>query len=172
MLRNYVSFGADMKAYRKYARKMSRVAEKAARLEGVRRFDAAVAVVDKESIRELNKAYRNVDMPTDVLSFPANELTGPISRADPRLLEYTGRRVFLGDIYICLEIAREHAEEYGNTLEEELCFLTAHGMLHLMGYDHMMFEDEFLMREKQRIILNRKAEERAGADKTGGDNGL
>ena len=72
----------------------------------------------------------------------------------PEMSEY-GDAIFLGEIYISVDRAQEQAEEYGNTLEEELCFLTVHGMLHLMGYDHIEAADEQIMRAKQREILGR-----------------
>jgi probable rRNA maturation factor len=67
-----------------------------------------------------------------------------------------GDAIFLGEIYISIDKAREQAEEYGNTFLEELRFLTVHGTLHLLGYDHIEEEDELIMREKQRIALGRK----------------
>ena len=63
--------------------------------------------------------------------------------------------LFLGDIFISLDHAAVQAEEYGNTLEQELCFLAVHGMLHLMGYDHMKEQEEMVMRQKQREVLQR-----------------
>lgn len=88
----------------------------------------AVLVTDDDGICRMNKSFRNVDRPTDVLSFPCAE--GEHTPADGD---------FLGDIAISLERAHKQAQEYGHTLKRELTFLAVHGTLHLLGYDH---EDE------------------------------
>ncbi len=87
--------------------------------------DVALLVTNDEGIRAVNRDFRGIDRPTDVLSFPAREGGG--AAADG---------AFLGDIAISLERARAQAEEYGHTLIRELSFLAVHGALHLLGYDH------------------------------------
>lgn len=104
------------------------------------RGDVSVLITDNEGIRELNRDFRNIDSATDVLSFPAGE-------------EFESETAMLGDIAISLPRAEEQAEEYGHSLERELAFLTTHGMLHLLGYDHMNAEDETEMRRLQTKIL-------------------
>ena len=106
--------------------------------------DLTILVDTPEHIRTLNREFRHVDRVTDVLSFPAWE--GEIS------LSADG---YLGDIMICYARAQEQAEEYGHSLERELSFLTVHGVLHLLGYDHMTEADETVMRSRQTDILNR-----------------
>ena len=106
--------------------------------------DLTILVDTPEHIRTLNREFRHVDRVTDVLSFPAWE--GEIS------LSADG---YLGDIMICYARAQEQAEEYGHSLERELLFLTVHGVLHLLGYDHMTEADETVMRSRQTDILNR-----------------
>lgn len=103
--------------------------------------EVSVSFVDNNEIRELNRDYRNVDAPTDVLSFPMNEdFEEPLSK-------------ILGDIVISLERALEQSVEYGHTIEREVAYLTAHSMFHLLGYDHMTDEDKILMREKEKQVM-------------------
>ena len=106
--------------------------------------DVCVLITDAEEIQRLNASYRNIDRVTDVLTFPAWE-------GDSILCPPDG---YLGDIAICFERAAEQAEEYGHSLERELAFLSVHGALHLLGYDHMRPEDEQKMFAKQDEILN------------------
>lgn len=103
--------------------------------------EVSVSFVDNNEIRELNRDYRNVDAPTDVLSFPMNEdFEEPLSK-------------ILGDIVISLERALEQSVVYGHTIEREVAYLTAHSMFHLLGYDHMTDEDKILMREKEKQVM-------------------
>ena len=146
-----------------YCRPMERIARRAAEMEGLQDFEVQIILADNDFIHQLNRDYRQVDAPTDVISFPANDLEKPLAEAlqeglQPEMSEY-GDAIFLGEIYISVDRAQEQAEEYGNTLEEELCFLTVHGMLHLMGYDHIEAADEQIMRAKQREILGRVQQE-------------
>ena len=106
--------------------------------------DLTVLIDTPDRIQTLNREFRKVDRVTDVLTFPAWE--GEISLCADG---------YLGDIMICYERAKEQAEEYGHSLERELSFLAVHGVLHLLGYDHMTEEDEHRMREKQTAILDR-----------------
>ena len=117
-------------------------------------FDAEISFTftDNEGIREINRDYRNIDRPTDVLSFPMLEFCD-----DETDVEYETEDglVLLGDIVISIERAKEQAQEFGHSLRRELAFLTAHSMLHLLGYDHV--DDpvgEKMMIEKQDIALN------------------
>lgn len=102
-----------------------------------------IIIVDNEYIHTLNRDYRHVDRPTDVITF-ALEDNGRIETEEGRIL---------GDIYISIDKAKEQAKEYGHSLKRELSFLTVHGFLHLLGYDHMTKEDEKVMFEKQERIL-------------------
>lgn len=97
-----------------------------------------------EEIHELNKQYRGVDRVTDVISF-ALEDAHDVSLTDVRVL---------GDIYICIDRMKEQALEYGHSETRELSFLTVHGLLHLLGYDHQTKEDEEVMFGLQRKILS------------------
>ncbi len=106
--------------------------------------EVCVLITDAEEIQRLNSSYRQIDRVTDVLTFPAWE-------GDAILCPPDG---YLGDIAICLERAEEQAEEYGHSLERELAFLSVHGALHLLGYDHMEPDDERKMLAQQDEILN------------------
>ena len=103
-----------------------------------------IIFVSSEEIHKINKEYRNVDRITDVISF-ALEDNKDISYKDFRLL---------GDIYIAIEVAYSQALEYNHSTEREVCFLSTHGLLHLLGYDHMKEEDEKIMFEKQKELLD------------------
>jgi probable rRNA maturation factor len=104
--------------------------------------EISIAFVSKEDIQGLNKEMRGIDKVTDVLSFPAGGEINP-----------ENGRVMLGDIVICLDKAAEQSREYGHTLEREVAFLTAHSLLHLLGYDHMSDTEREKMFTIQEEIL-------------------
>ena len=119
---------------------------------------AQLRVTDDDTIREINREYRNIDRATDVLSFPSTDCKPrkTLGHCEKKLLrerDETGR-CFLGDIIISLPRAREQAAEYGHSLEREFAYLTAHAMFHLMGYDHMQDEDKERMRAMEEKALN------------------
>ena len=103
----------------------------------------SIIFVNLEEIHKLNKEYRGIDRPTDVISFALE---------DSDDFEVDGLRV-LGDIYICIDRMKEQAKEYGHSQMRELYFLTCHGLLHLLGYDHMEEKEEKIMFDKQDKIL-------------------
>lgn len=115
-----------------------------------------VSITDNEGIQVVNREQRNIDKPTDVLSFPMLFFKAPEVLENP-LTEWDydpeTKQVVLGDILISHEKVRAQAEEYGNTFQEELCYLTLHGILHLFGYDHMIEEDKKVMRSREKEIL-------------------
>ena len=106
-----------------------------------------ITIVDDEEIHQLNRDYRGVDRPTDVLSFALDE----DDEEEPELLE--GQLHLLGDIIISAETATRQAEEFGHGLEREIVYLAVHGLLHLLGYDHMVEEDKVIMRAKEEEAL-------------------
>ena len=108
----------------------------------------SVTIVDNDYIHEINRTYRHKDSPTDVISFAF--LDGDANRDD---LLQSGKMVVLGEIYISADKAKEQAISYGHSLERELKFLFVHGLLHLLGYDHMKEEDEKVMFRLQDEIL-------------------
>lgn len=107
-----------------------------------------VVMVDSQYIRELNFIYRGIDQSTDVLSFAMRETAD--AEPDYEVMEPDN---MLGDIVICLDIAQAQAEEYGHPLDRELAYLTVHGMLHLLGYDHEEEGERQLMRALEEKIL-------------------
>ena len=112
--------------------------------ESLQNCSFSIIITDNTFIHKLNKEYRNVERPTDVISFALEDNKDFIS-GDIRLL---------GDIYISIDKAKEQAIEYGHSLLRELSFLSIHGLLHLLGYDHMKKEDEEVMFKKQEDLLN------------------
>ncbi len=113
--------------------------------------EVSVTFVDDEGIRELNKKFRGMDKPTDVLSFPLLDYEG--ESEEPFFDELCHN---LGDIVISLERAMAQANEFGHSFEREVAFLTAHSMLHLLGYDHELSEnDDADMRRRQNDIMER-----------------
>ena len=109
------------------------------------RCQLSVTFVGLEEIHELNREYRGVDRPTDVLSFPQFE---DISEELPEVGE-----ICLGDVVICEEKAREQATEYGHSFERELVYLFTHSVLHLLGYDHMEEVEKQEMRRREEEIM-------------------
>ena len=118
-----------------------------------------LTLTDNEGIHEINREYREIDNPTDVLSFPmlSYEQAGDFSKLeedyDDNFNPDTGE-IILGDIIISVDKVVEQAESYGHSIEREFAFLIVHSMLHLFGYDHMTPEEAAEMEEKQRVILN------------------
>ena len=108
----------------------------------------SVTIVDNDYIHEINRTYRHKDAPTDVISFAF--LDDAPNRNE---LFHSGKMVVLGEIYISFEKAKEQALAYGHSLDRELKFLFVHGLLHLLGYDHMNEEDEKVMFRLQDEIL-------------------
>ena len=103
----------------------------------------SVIIVDNEKIHEINKQYRGIDRPTDVISFALEEDEN-----------YEVKERLLGDIYISIDKVYEQAKEYNHSVKRELFFLVTHGFLHLLGYDHMEKDEEEKMFSLQEKILD------------------
>lgn len=121
-------------------------------------YDAEISVTltDNASIHEMNKEHRGVDRPTDVLSFPlyeADEIDGMYESE-----QASDEPIALGDIVISLERAEEQASEYGHSMEREVAFLCVHSVLHLLGYDHELGEEEEkeMFAKQEEILTNMK----------------
>ncbi|MDT3426556.1 putative rRNA maturation factor [Paenibacillus forsythiae] len=132
------------------------ILEKAGKLEGIDAGEVDLTFVDNARIHELNKEYRGIDRPTDVLSFALNES----GEDEPEIVyELSAEEAeelpdMLGDIIISVTRAKEQAEDYGHSLERELGFLFVHGFLHLLGYDHQDEASEAEMMGKQEQVLS------------------
>ncbi len=111
----------------------------------------SVSLVDNRYIHRINKKYRGIDRPTDVISFAFLD-----DGHQYDIILFKEGMVALGDIYISVEKAIEQANEYGHSIKRELSFLFVHGLLHLLGYDHMTKEDEEVMFTLQEAILKEK----------------
>lgn len=117
-----------------------------------------VLLTDNEVIHEINREHRQIDAPTDVLSFPMVDYETPsdfdwLEDASEDYFNFETGELVLGDIIISLEKVLEQAENYGHSSKRELAFLVAHSMLHLFGYDHMEEDERAVMEERQRTIL-------------------
>ena len=123
-------------------------AEMVGQLYGVENGEVSVTLTNNEYIHTLNKEYRGIDRPTDVLSFALNE------SEEPEMVDGPAINV-LGDLIISVERAEEQAADYGHSLRREVAFLTVHGMLHLLGYDHMEDEEREEMEAEQRFVMEK-----------------
>lgn len=109
------------------------------------RAQISLSFVLPEDIKELNRDYRGIDRVTDVLSFPQYEDIDDIPEEG---------EICLGDVVICVERAKEQAEEYGHSLQRELVYLFTHSVLHLLGYDHMEESEKAVMRKREEEIMS------------------
>ena len=123
-------------------------AEMVGKLYGAQNGEVSVTLTNNAYIHTLNKQYRGIDRPTDVLSFALNESVEPETEGGPDIN-------VLGDLVISVERAEEQAQEYGHSLRREVAFLTVHGMLHLLGYDHMEDEEREEMEAEQRFVMEK-----------------
>ena len=121
--------------------------------------EVSLTLVDPEVIKDTNREFRDIDRVTDVLSFPMidYETPGDFSNVEEDFSDCfnpESGELMLGDIMICLDRAREQAEEYGHSVKREFAFLIAHSMLHLLGFDHMEEDEARVMEAKQRQALD------------------
>ena len=133
----------DLVNYKDY-KIINKVLKKTLKMEKVKNAFISVVLVDDKKIQEINKNYRGIDKVTDVISFAFED-------NDKKM--YNNIRV-LGEIYICIPRMKEQAILYEHSETRELAFLAVHGLLHLLGYDHMNKEDEKVMFGKQELVLN------------------
>lgn len=120
-------------------------------------LEVEVSFVDKQAIKQLNNEQRQIDSVTDVLSFPTIDAQRKVidtKQFQADVNPVTGN-LMLGDIVICRDKAVEQAKEYGHSLKRELAFLTLHGLLHLLGYDHLNEQDEKQMFALQTELLDK-----------------
>ena len=131
----------DLSEYTKYFNSIMKTTIKMLDLDD--NLSMSVSFVSENMIRRYNREYRNIDKITDVISFAMEDSEGYV---------YDSREI--GDIFICYKRAIKQANEYGHSLKREICFLFTHGLLHLLGYDHMCEEDEKEMFSLQNKILD------------------
>lgn len=124
---------------------MKKYLKKCLKLEQIKNAEFNVILIDNKNIRILNKKYRNIDKETDVISFALE---------DEKNEKFSSKRRVLGDIYISVDKAISQSKEYGHSLKREISFLAVHGLLHLLGYDHINKEDEKVMFSKQELVLD------------------
>ena len=124
-----------------------RAAEVVSKLYGVENSEVSITLTDDKNIHELNKKFRGIDRPTDVLSFALRESD------EPKILN--AELETLGDIIISVERAKLQAEEYGHSFLREMIFLEVHGLLHLLGYDHIEENDRLEMEAEQKFIMEK-----------------
>ena len=133
-------------SWRNYRKYLDPIAEKTAKTLGIPSdFECSVILVDRAEIHAINREYRHIDRPTDVISFAMEE--GESSGIPSSTRE-------LGDIFINVEAIRTQADDYGHSLKREFCFLFTHGLLHLLGFDHLNEDDEKKMFGLQEVILD------------------
>ena len=134
----------DLKAYEAEFAEIARNAERVLELDSD--YQISVTFVRSASIHRINRDYRGIDRPTDVISFAVLDDTDSYTEAE-ELKD-------LGDIFINIDYARRQAREYGHSEQREICFLFTHGLLHCLGYDHMTAEEEKEMFALQDRILD------------------
>jgi len=132
-----------------YERIVNIVIEECFKIENLDKLQLYVSIIltNPDNIQKINKQYRNIDNPTDVLSFPMFE------KEEIANLKKLAHEEVLGDIVISIEKVIEQAKEYGHSFERELSYMVVHGFYHLMGEDHIKEEDKKIMREKEEKVL-------------------
>jgi len=119
-------------------------------------IEVSLSFVSAEEIKHINNTYRNINKETDVLSFPSIDFSQNHEDVQDLFddnINLDTNNIMLGDIIICVEKALTQSVEYNHSLEREICFLVAHSMLHLLGYDHILADEEKIMISKQKEIM-------------------
>lgn len=154
-----IDYETDREIGIEYEELAKKVVQKVLDMEGCP-YDAQVNLVltDNEEIQRVNTEFREIAAPTDVLSFPMIPFETPadytIVEEDESYFDLDTDELLLGDIMISVDKVFAQAEEYGHSVTREFCFLVAHSMLHLLGYDHMTPEEAVVMENKQRTALD------------------
>ncbi|MBQ8908753.1 MAG: rRNA maturation RNase YbeY [Clostridia bacterium] len=140
----------------KYRKLIKRIYDQALITTGnnVDGLELTVSFVDEKTIQQYNNQYRQVDRATDVLSFPMLNIVYPQKVKEFVEDVLPNGEIYLGDVVICKKVAKKQAKEYGHSLKREVGFLALHGLLHVLGYDHIEKEDEKVMMATSDEILN------------------
>ena len=120
---------------------------------GMDNVEISLSFVSLEEIHELNREYRGVDSPTDVLSFPMFQDLEEIQEYGQQIADLEEEDIPIGDVVICMDKIREQAAEFGHSQERETAYLFTHSILHLLGYDHMIDEDKKEMRKREEEVM-------------------
>lgn len=136
-----LEFSNSTKKYRVNEKKLKALVNKIAALSGVGKGTLSLSFVGEKKIRNINKEFRNIDKPTNVISFP--------------FMDYAGKEFILGDIIISLPVAEKQAAKEGNEFHQYVAFLLIHGFLHLLGFDHIKEKDRIIMEKKEEEIFNK-----------------
>ena len=128
---------------------IQRALELAGEIYGVENSEVSVTLTNDQKIHELNLQYRGIDRPTDVLSFAFRDSD------EPEIFSESDQPEILGDIIISIDRAKSQAEEFGHSIRREIVFLTVHGILHLLGYDHMEETERLEMESEQKFMMER-----------------
>lgn len=147
----------DCKKSAKTSRLIKKVLNKAMKMKNApKKCNVYVGICTDEHIKEANKEHRQMDKSTDVLSFPMIEWNIPCDWDSLKIgqdIHPKTKEIELGDILISMDIGRAQAAEYGHSLEREISYLALHGLLHLLGYDHIKEDDKKLMRLEEEDVL-------------------
>ena len=140
----------DIDENKEYVELIQKVINKCFEIENLQNSNLYISIIltNPKNIQEINKEYRNINNPTDVLSFPMFE------KSELENTHFENLEV-LGDVVISIEKVKEQAIEYGHGFDRELAYMVVHGFYHLMGYDHMIEEDKVVMRAKEENVLNK-----------------
>lgn len=140
----------DIDENKEYVELIQKVINKCFEIENLQNSNLYISIIltNPKNIQEINKEHRNIDNPTDVLSFPMFE-KNELENTHFENLEV------LGDVVISIEKVKEQAIEYGHGFDRELAYMVVHGFYHLIGYDHMIEEDKVVMRAKEENVLNK-----------------
>ena len=159
MKKNYEIIYKNLEENEKYESTIKQVVDecfKAERMEQTSLY-ISITLTNPEEIEKINRQYRNIDRPTDVLSFPMfeKEELDEFIKENSKHSDINMQGDILGDIVISIPKVYEQAEEYGHSFERELAYMVVHGFYHLMGYDHIKEEDKKVMRKKEETVLNK-----------------
>lgn len=142
----YISYDEGMTQDAGVEKIIHTVCDEVSRVYGLEEDELSILLCNNDKIQELNREYRGIDRPTDVLSFALNE--------GHDYHDSDNESHLLGDMIISLEKTQEQAIEYGHSFERELAYLTTHSCLHILGYDHMNDEDKKEMRIEEEFVLS------------------
>lgn len=126
---------------------LKNIAQKVLKIYGEDNAQVSISITNNEEIHKINKEYRNINRETDVISFALNE------KGDGEPEIYGGEINYLGEIIISIEKAKSQALEYNHSFKREITFLLVHGLLHLLGYDHIEEEDKKEMRREEEFLM-------------------